>query len=103
MYCITVIRYAVNIKKDMCTCSLFSAVPIHMSLLQYVSFVVICLCDGASTRVLYNISVHIICKLQSLLFVWFWFCLTLNVPVNNFSVMSGRSRASWVLPVLFGE
>ena len=27
----------------------------------------------------------------------------LNVPVNNFSVMSGRSRASWVLPVFSGS
>ena len=25
------------------------------------------------------------------------FVLRLNVPVNNFSVMSGRSQASWVI------
>ena len=31
-------------------------------------------------------------------------CLRLNVPVNNFSVMLGRSlTASWVLPVLLGN
>ena len=34
--------------------------------------------------------------------VIFCFVLRLNVPVNNFSVMSGWSHLSWVLPALLG-
>ena len=40
---------------------------------------------------------------HELQFLFCLFGLRLYVPVNNFSVMLGRSHASWVLPVLFGE